>query len=78
MHVRITEYTVGSDGKKMMPADLPPNSAYTYATEFSAEEATTAGAKRVQFNPPILSYLENFLSFPTGATMPMGYYDPQK
>ncbi len=75
LHVHITEYTVGPDGKKMMPGDLPPNSAYTYATEFSADEAIRAGAKSVHFNPPILSYIENYLNFPVGATMPMGYYD---
>src|SRR5438132_2045024 len=75
IHVRITEYTVWPDGKKTMPAELPPNSAYTYATEFNADEATTAGAKGVVFNRPIISYVENFLRFTVGVTMPMGYYN---
>jgi len=75
LHVRITEYTVGPDGQKRMPAELPPNSAYTYAAEYSADEARAAGAQDVWFNPPIISYVENYLSFTVGVTIPMGYYD---
>ncbi len=44
LHVRATEYTVGSDGPAAMPSELPANSGYTYATEFSVDEATAAGA----------------------------------
>ena len=78
MHVRATEYTVGPNGQAAMPAELPPNSAYTYATIFHADEAVAAGAEDVWFNPPIISYVENFISFTLGITIPMGYYDDDR
>jgi RHS repeat-associated protein len=75
LHVRATEYTVGSGGQAAMPAPLPPTSAYTYAVELSADEAIAAGATSVQFNTAIPVYVENFLGFPTGTAVPSGYYD---
>ncbi|MBI4334831.1 MAG: hypothetical protein HY673_26550 [Chloroflexi bacterium] len=75
LHVRATEYTVGKSGPQAMPAELPPNSGYTYAVEFSSDEALAAGATEVQFNPPLISYVENFLNFPVGGIVPVGYYD---
>lgn len=75
LHVRSTEYTVGATGPEAMPGDLPPNSAYTYAAEFSVDEARAAGAGGGGFNPPILSYQRNFLDFPVGGDVPIGYYD---
>lgn len=75
LHVRATEYTVGANGPQAMPAELPPNSAYTYAAEFSIDEATAAGASGVVFSGPVLSYNENFANLPIGTTVPMGYYD---
>ncbi|MBN1570929.1 MAG: hypothetical protein JXA73_24025, partial [Acidobacteria bacterium] len=75
MHVRATEYTVGPNGPKAMPAPLPPQSAYTYAAEFSVDEALAAGAVSVQFNQPVVSYVDNFLNFPAGTIVPVGYYD---
>ncbi|HEY3231668.1 MAG TPA: fibronectin type III domain-containing protein, partial [Roseiflexaceae bacterium] len=75
LHVRATEYTVGASGPKAMPGPLPVNSAYTYAAEFSADEAIAAGAKTVRFSRPIVDYTENFLDFPVGTTVPNGYYD---
>jgi RHS repeat-associated protein len=75
--VRATEYTIGSD-PAVMPAKLPPASAYTYAVEYSADEAIAAGAKTVQFSQPVIHYSENFLSFPTGGQVPVGYYDRDK
>jgi len=74
-HVRATEYTVGDNGPQAMPGELPPTSGYTYAAEFSVDEALAAGATDVVFNQPIISYNENFLGFPVGATVPSGYYD---
>lgn len=74
-HVRITEYTVGDQGAAAMPADLPPSSAYTYAAECSADEAIQAGASTVRFNQPVILYLENFLDFPPGLSVPLGSYD---
>src|SRR5262249_33908042 len=73
--VRATGFTVGPSGPTAMPADLPPASAYTYAVELSADEATNAGAVAVRFNQPAAFYLENFIGFAVGETVPTGYYD---
>jgi RHS repeat-associated protein len=75
LHVRATEYTVGSSGFDAMPAELPPTSGYTYAIEFSVDEALAEGATRVNFNHSIAFYLDNFLNIPTGTLVPSGYYD---
>lgn len=75
MSVRATEYTIGTNGPTSMPSQLPASSAYTYAVEFSLDEAISAGAVRVQFNQPVVAYLENFLGFPIGSVVPSGYYD---
>jgi RHS repeat-associated protein len=75
--VRATEYTVGASGPKAMPAPLPPTSAYTYAVELGADEATASGST-VQFSQPLPFYLENFLNFPVGGIVPAGYYDRTK
>jgi YD repeat-containing protein len=58
-----------------MPAELPPTSAYTYAVEFSADEAVEAGAQQITFSQPVISYTENFLNFPVGTIAPQWYYD---
>lgn len=73
--VRATEYTVGTNGPQAMPAILPPNVGYTYCVEYSADEAIAAGSKSVIFNQPIYHYVENFIGFPVGSVVPMGYYD---
>jgi RHS repeat-associated protein/uncharacterized repeat protein (TIGR01451 family) len=75
LHVRATEYTVGANGPNAMPGDLPPNSGYTYAAEYSLDEAVAANATDVLFNQPVISYEENFLGFPAGLSVPTGYYD---
>jgi hypothetical protein len=75
LHVRATEYTVGPHGDEAMPAQLPANSAYTYAVELSADEAAAAGATGVRFDHPVSFYLEDFLNFPVGEAVPTGYYD---
>jgi RHS repeat-associated protein len=72
LHVRATEYTVGSTGPNAMPASLPTMSGYTYCVELSADEATGAS---VQFSRPLSLYFENFLAFPVGTPVPVGYYD---
>jgi hypothetical protein len=78
MTVRATEYTVGSNGPSAMPAPLPPTSAYTYAVELSADEALSAGATRVTFSQSVPFYLENFLGFTAGTSIPAGSYDKTK
>jgi RHS repeat-associated protein len=78
LNIRATEYTVGPNGPKAMPAALPPTSGYTYAVELSADEAVTVGAKTVTFSQPLIHYVENFLGFPVGEIVPVGYYDRDK
>ena len=75
LHVRATELTVGADGPRTMPGPLPPTSQYTYAVAFTADEAVAAGASHVQFSQPVYGYLENFLGWPVGTTVPNGSYD---
>jgi RHS repeat-associated protein len=72
LSVRATEYTVGSAGPAAMPAPLPLLSAYTYAMELSADEAEGG---EVQFDRAVSYYVENFLGFPAGTPVPVGYYD---
>ena len=75
LNMRSTEYTVGDNGPKAMPAELPPNTAYTYAVELSADEAIATGATQINFNQPIYTYVENFIGAPVGTAVPTGYYD---
>ncbi|MCL4762305.1 MAG: hypothetical protein KJ018_11120, partial [Burkholderiales bacterium] len=76
--VRQTEYTVGPLGPASMPSELPPQTAYTYYLELTADEALAAGAIGVEFNQSVVFYLENFLAFPVGAHAPVGFYDRQQ
>ncbi len=78
LHVRATEYTVGANGNQAMPGMLPPQSAYTYAADFTADEAIAAGARSIEFSRPVAGYVENFLGFPVGTPVPSGYYDSGK
>ncbi|MEO6060417.1 MAG: RHS repeat-associated core domain-containing protein, partial [Thermoflexales bacterium] len=78
LHIRATEYTVGRAGPLAMPAPLPPSSGYTYALEYGADEALLAGADEVRFSQALFHYVENFLNFPVGTAVPMGYYDRAK
>ena len=75
LNVRATEYTVGNNGPNAMPGPLPASSGYTYAVELSVDEAITAGATTVTFNQPVNFYVDNFLDFPVGQIVPVGYYD---
>jgi RHS repeat-associated protein len=74
MNVRVTEYTTGPNGPNRMPGSLPADSAYTYAVELSADEAIRSGAPRVEFSQPVIYYVDNFLNFPIGTTVPAGAY----
>jgi YD repeat-containing protein len=75
LDIRATEYTVGATGPQAMPAELPPATGYTYAVEYSVDQALAAGATRVDFNQPIFAYVDNFLNFPAGTIVPAGWYD---
>jgi len=63
---RATEYTT----PESMPAKLPPTSAYTYCVELSVD-----GAQNVQFEKPVVTWVDNFLGFDVGVAVPVGYYD---
>ncbi|CAA9357513.1 MAG: Serine/threonine protein kinase [uncultured Gemmatimonadetes bacterium] len=78
LSIRATEYTVGENGRAAMPGALPATTAYTYAVELSADEAIAAGAEHVKFSKPVSFYVENFLGFPVGTPVPVGWYDRQK
>ena len=73
--VSLTEYTVGGNGPVAMPAELPPNSAYTYAVELTAQEVGIPGVVAATFSQPISLYVDNFLDFPVGSDVPVGAYD---
>lgn len=70
---RATEFTAGVTGASAMPGDLPPNSGYSYAVDFSFDEL--AGTGSVPFDQPVINYTENFLGIPVGTPVPAGYYD---
>jgi len=63
---RATEF----DTEDAMPAKLPPSSGYTYCSELSIDEA-----ENVRFEKPVTFYVDNFLGFPVGMIVPVGYYD---
>jgi RHS repeat-associated protein len=75
MNFRATEYTVGDNGVSAMPGELPTFVGYTYAVELSADEAIAAGSTEVRFDEPLYYYVDNYLNFPVGETVPIGYYD---
>ena len=66
---RATEYQT----PQAMPARLPPNSAFTYCAELSVD-----GVERVRFDKPVTTFIDNFLGFPVGSIVPVGYYDRDK
>ncbi len=76
LQIRVTEYTSSSSGPAAMPADIPPATAYTWCAEFSDDQAQAAG-QDVRFDRPVPVYVDNFLNFPLGASLPVGYYDRQ-
>ncbi|MFZ5786981.1 MAG: carboxypeptidase-like regulatory domain-containing protein, partial [Acidobacteriota bacterium] len=78
LHVRATEYTVGPNGPRAMPAPLPANVAYTYCVELSADEEIASGSNRIDFSQPLIQYVENFLGLPVGASVPLGWFDRTK
>jgi RHS repeat-associated protein len=73
--VRATEFTSGANGPDAMPGALPATSGYTYAIEYSADEAISAGAVGVTFDQPVITYTEDFVGFPIGTAVPAGSYN---
>ncbi len=87
---RLTEATKGAaadslggtylNGPAAMPANLPPQSGYTYAIELGADEADLAGIAPLTFNNQMLFYMENFTGGPlsdagTSTSVPSGSYN---
>jgi hypothetical protein len=73
--IRITEYTVGASGAQAMPAELPTFTGYTYAVEMSVDQATVNGSTEVVFNQSLPYYVDNYLGFPVGSAVPIGFYN---
>ncbi len=64
--VRATEFATSDS----MPAILPPTSAYTYCADLKV-----GGVDRVRFKDPVVVWVDNFLGFDVGESVPAGYYD---
>lgn len=73
LNVRMTEFTAGNNGLEKMPAPLPDRTAYTYAIDLTADEATAIGADSVEFSKSVAFYVDNYLNIPTGIAVPQGY-----
>ena len=73
--IRLTEYTVGNQGQQSMPAELPAFTGYTYATEMSMDQAAVNGSTEVVFSKPLHYYVNNYLGFPVGSAVPIGFYN---
>ena len=78
MNVRITEFTAGDQGVEAMPGSLPGTSGYTYAAEFSVDEALAERATQVDFDKPVINYVQNFIDAPVGSDVPTGAYDREQ
>ncbi|MGD9171017.1 MAG: hypothetical protein PVI97_13280, partial [Candidatus Thiodiazotropha sp.] len=78
LDLRATEYTVGENGPESMPGPLPATSGYTYAVELSVDAAIAANAVSVDFSQPVQFYVDNYLNFPVGEVVPVGYLDRDK
>jgi len=68
--LRITEFTRGAHSPAAMPSELPPSSGYTYASSFLFDEAGPDA--HVEFESPVVAYLDNFLGMKAGASVPSG------
>lgn len=69
INVTATEYTT----PESMPSVLPPTSAFTYCVELDVE-----GVERVKFDKPVFIYINNFIGFDVGTSVPVGWYDRDK
>jgi len=69
--VRATEFT----RPDTLPGRLPPMSAFTYAVDLTVDGVDPLST--VIFNKPVGFYVDNFLNFPVGEVVPVGFYDRQ-
>ena len=67
--VRATEFKT----PESMPGELPKTSAYTYCVDMKVDGISDN--ERVDFDAPVVVYVENFLGFDVGEIVPSGYYD---
>ncbi|MEN8147658.1 MAG: LamG-like jellyroll fold domain-containing protein, partial [Campylobacterota bacterium] len=67
--VRATEFKT----PESMPANLPIESAYTYCSDLKIDGVRDD--EEVNFDAPVVMYVENFLGFDAGEIVPVGYYD---
>ena len=67
--VRATEFA----RPDAMPRLLPPSSAFTYAVDLTLDGVDPLST--VRFSQPVAMYVDNFLGFPAGEKVPLGYYD---
>ena len=74
-NIRLTEYTIGANGARRMPGDLPRQVGYNYAFAATIDGAISAGIDRVDFNQPLPVYVDNFPGNQVGAKIPIGSYD---
>lgn len=70
--VRATEFVA----PRTMPGKLPPASAFTFASDLTIDGVSPFD--EVRFSQPVVMYVENFLEFPVGERVPLGYYDRNK
>ncbi len=67
--ISAVEYTT----PESMPAQLPPNSAFTYCVDLSVN-----GEEHAEFDEPVAIWVENFLDFKVGEPVPVGHYNRDK
>ncbi len=67
--VRATEF----DTPASMPAKLPEGTAFTFASALTLD-GVEAGSQ-VDFDKPVVIYLDNFLGFNVGEAVPVGFYN---
>jgi RHS repeat-associated protein len=70
--VRATEFKTPAS----MPATLPTETAYTYCSDLTVDGVNDD--ETVEFNFPVIMYVDNFLGFNVGEIVPIGYYDRNK
>lgn len=69
LDVRATEFRT----PEAMPAPLPVTSAFTYCNDLSADGVPADAT--ITFDEPVVMYVDNFLGFDVGTTVPVGHYD---
>ena len=69
-NITTTEYPV----QAALPSPLPPNTAFAFAAEIGIEPDTVEDTA-LSFDEPAIAWIDNFLGFAVGQTVPVGWYD---